>query len=118
MSELNKLTLAEARDALRAGDATSVELTDACLTEIDGAGALNAFAPDLLIISAGFDAHARDPLANVNLSAHDFDWVTAELMSCAEKRCDNRVVGLLEGGYDLQGLAESCAAHVKRLMTG
>ncbi|EFL88859.1 histone deacetylase family protein [Ahrensia sp. R2A130] len=80
--------------------------------------ALNAFAPDLIIISAGFDAHARDPLANVNLSAHDFDWVTAELMSSAERHCSNRVVALLEGGYDLQGLAESCAAHVKRLMNG
>ena len=76
------------------------------------------FAPDLLMISAGFDAHFRDPLAGLNLLAEDFDWATGKLMEIAESHCDNRVVSLLEGGYDLQGLAESASAHVNRLMTG
>ncbi len=76
------------------------------------------FQPDLIIISAGFDAHHRDPLAQIDLAAEDFDWATGQLMDCADKYCDNRIVSLLEGGYDLQGLAESCAAHVGRLMKG
>jgi len=79
---------------------------------------LETFAPDFLMISAGFDAHYRDPLAGLNLIDDDFDWVTGKLMEISGKHCDNRLVSLLEGGYDLQGLAESASAHVKRLMNG
>ncbi|GAB5508340.1 MAG: histone deacetylase family protein [Rhizobiaceae bacterium] len=80
--------------------------------------AIDAFKPDLIIISAGFDAHHRDPLAEVNLVEDDFDWATGELMERAGQFCSNRLVSLLEGGYDLQGLATSTAAHVSRLMKG
>lgn len=76
------------------------------------------FRPDLIIISAGFDAHHRDPLAQINLVADDFDWATAKLMELSEKSANNRVVSLLEGGYDLEGLAESAATHIYRLMRG
>jgi acetoin utilization deacetylase AcuC-like enzyme len=80
--------------------------------------ALKEFKPDLVIISAGFDAHHRDPLGNLKLTEADFDWATAELMEIADRYAHGRLVSLLEGGYDLQGLATSTAAHVKRLMTG
>ncbi|NKB52921.1 MAG: histone deacetylase family protein [Rhizobiaceae bacterium] len=80
--------------------------------------ALDNFQPDLLIISAGFDAHHRDPLANINLEEDDFDWATGKLMDSAARYSDNRLVSLLEGGYDLKGLADSCATHVRRLMSG
>ena len=76
------------------------------------------FRPDLIIISAGFDAHHRDPLAQINLVADDFDWATGRLMDLSEKSANNRVVSLLEGGYDLEGLAESAATHIFRLMRG
>ena len=79
---------------------------------------LEAFAPDLVIISAGFDAHHRDPLAGLNLTEADFGEATAALMDVAERHCGGRLVSLLEGGYDLEGLALSTAVHVKRLMTG
>jgi acetoin utilization deacetylase AcuC-like enzyme len=77
---------------------------------------LENFAPDLVVISAGFDAHWRDPLANLNLVEADFAWATQKLMGLAEKRCDGRVVSVLEGGYDLDGLSKSVAAHVTALM--
>lgn len=77
---------------------------------------LEAFAPDLIIISAGFDAHWRDPLANLRLEAEDFAWATHKVMEAARRHCGGKVVSLLEGGYDLQGLAESVAAHVSTLM--
>ena len=80
--------------------------------------AVEGFKPDLVMISAGFDAHYRDPLAGLNLVADDFDWATANLMEIADQHCEGRLVSLLEGGYDLQGLAESATAHVNRLMTG
>jgi acetoin utilization deacetylase AcuC-like enzyme len=80
--------------------------------------ALDAFSPDLIIISAGFDAHHRDPLAEINLEEDDFDWATGKLMDRAGKFASNRLVSLLEGGYDLQGLSLSAAAHVRRLMRG
>ncbi len=73
-------------------------------------------APDLILISAGFDAHRRDPLANLRLEAEDFAWATAELMKLAESLCGGRIVSLLEGGYDLEGLSQSVAAHVETLM--
>jgi acetoin utilization deacetylase AcuC-like enzyme len=77
---------------------------------------LQKFAPELIIISAGFDAHRRDPLANINLDAEDFGWVTRKLMDVAHSSAGGRVVSVLEGGYDLQGLKESVAAHVTALM--
>jgi acetoin utilization deacetylase AcuC-like enzyme len=80
--------------------------------------ALEDARPDLIIISAGFDAHHRDPLAQINLEADDFDWATAQLMELAERHAGHRIVSILEGGYDLVGLAESGAAHVQRLMKG
>ncbi len=80
--------------------------------------ALRNFRPDLIIISAGFDAHYRDPLAQINLVADDFDWITGQLMEIAADFCQNRIVSLLEGGYDLEGLAESAGLHIARLMKG
>lgn len=80
--------------------------------------ALEEAHADLIIISAGFDAHHRDPLAEINLTADDFDWATGKVMEIAGRTADNRVVSLLEGGYDLVGLAESAAAHVMRLQRG
>ncbi|MBK1657682.1 histone deacetylase family protein [Paracraurococcus ruber] len=78
--------------------------------------AVQAFAPDLVVISAGFDAHARDPLAQLRVREPDFAWLTAELCAIAEKHCRGKVVSLLEGGYDLDALAHSTAAHVRVLM--
>lgn len=80
--------------------------------------AIGNFSPDLIIISAGFDAHHRDPLAQINLVADDFDWATGKLMDMAGDFAGNRLVSILEGGYDLQGLAESAGAHIYRLMKG
>jgi acetoin utilization deacetylase AcuC-like enzyme len=77
---------------------------------------LTKFAPELIVISAGFDAHRRDPLANINLDAEDFGWVTRKLLDVACSSAGGRVVSVLEGGYDLQGLKESVAAHVTALM--
>ena len=78
--------------------------------------AICAFAPDLIIISAGFDAHWRDPLAQINLSEEDFVHATLTLMEAADRHCGGRIVSLLEGGYDLVGLAGSAAMHVATLM--
>jgi acetoin utilization deacetylase AcuC-like enzyme len=78
--------------------------------------ALRAFEPEFLIISAGFDAHRDDPLANLELDEDDFVWVTTELKRVAGDRCAGRIVSVLEGGYDLDALAASCAAHVRVLM--
>lgn len=79
---------------------------------------LRVFKPELLIISAGFDAHTRDPLANLNLVEADYTWVTKKLMDVADDSAQGRIVSMLEGGYDLQGLAYSTAAHVTALMRG
>lgn len=76
---------------------------------------VDAFAPQLLIISAGFDAHAADPLAGMELQTEDFAWVTGRLCDLAAKHCDGRVVSSLEGGYDLAALGASAAAHVRIL---
>lgn len=78
--------------------------------------ALEEFEPELLLVSAGFDAHALDPLAQLELGADDFAWVTRELLAVAERTCGGRVVSALEGGYDMTGLAEGCSAHVRELM--
>jgi len=80
--------------------------------------ALDAFHPDLILISAGFDAHMQDPLANLWLEEEDFAWATRQIMAIADKRCAGRVVSALEGGYDLMALAASVQAHVKALMGG
>jgi acetoin utilization deacetylase AcuC-like enzyme len=77
---------------------------------------LQKFSPELIIVSAGFDAHYRDPLASLNLRAEDFGWVTRKLMDVADASAGGRIVSVLEGGYDLQGLQESVAAHVTALM--
>ncbi len=79
---------------------------------------LRDFKPDLVVISAGFDAHTRDPLANLNLLEADFAWATQKLMEIADASAQGRVVSVLEGGYDLEGLAGSVAAHVTALMRG
>jgi acetoin utilization deacetylase AcuC-like enzyme len=78
--------------------------------------AIDAHAPQLILISAGFDAHARDPLANLNLTEADFAWATRELCALADRHARGRVVSTLEGGYDLTALAASVAAHVRVLM--
>lgn len=78
--------------------------------------ALDRFAPQLLIISAGFDAHKADPLAQLRLEAADFGWITSRLMAVAATHCQGRIVSLLEGGYDLDALAASAARHVRTLM--
>lgn len=77
---------------------------------------IDAFCPDLIVISAGFDAHRRDPLGGLNLVEADFAWATARLMEIAERHAKNRIVSVLEGGYDLEGLARSAATHVETLM--
>jgi acetoin utilization deacetylase AcuC-like enzyme len=77
--------------------------------------ALDAFAPDLVLVSAGFDAHARDPLAEQTLEAADFAWATRAVLEVARRHGRGRVVSTLEGGYDLRGLAESAVAHVRAL---
>ena len=78
--------------------------------------ALRRFDPQLIIISAGFDAHTSDPLAQLNLTDDDYRWVTAELMKIADACCEGRIVSVLEGGYSLAALASSTAVHVKTLM--
>ncbi|MCF8469491.1 MAG: histone deacetylase family protein, partial [Parvibaculum sp.] len=77
---------------------------------------LEQFRPDFIFISAGFDAHMADPLANMRLTDEDYGWVTAELVKTAGRLCGGRVVSALEGGYDLKALAASVKAHVKALM--
>ncbi len=79
---------------------------------------LNLFEPGLVIISAGFDAHQRDPLGSLQLTEEDFAWATLKIMEVAETHCESRVVSVLEGGYDLQGLAASVAVHIQTLMHG
>jgi acetoin utilization deacetylase AcuC-like enzyme len=78
--------------------------------------ALEAFAPELIFISAGFDGHRLDPLANLRLTESDFAWVTGEICRLANRTSSGRIVSSLEGGYDLQALAMSAAAHVAALM--
>ena len=74
------------------------------------------FAPELLIISAGFDAHAADPLAQLRLHEQDYAWVTDALLAVADRACPGRVVSVLEGGYNLNALAASAAVHMRSLM--
>ena len=100
---------------LRAGDGSDTfreAFETAVLPRVD------AFQPDLVIISAGFDAHWRDPLANINLVESDFAWATQKLMAIADRRAEGRLVSILEGGYDLEALSKSTASHVLALMRG
>ena len=77
---------------------------------------LETFDPQLLIVSAGFDAHAEDPLANLRLTTEDFAWITERLTAAAARHCRGRLVSVLEGGYDLAALADSASAHLRGLM--
>lgn len=77
--------------------------------------ALNAFQPQLLLVSAGFDADARDPLADLTLETADFEWITCELRALADRHGEGRLVSNLEGGYDLDALREGVVAHVQAL---
>ncbi|WP_110350240.1 histone deacetylase family protein [Methylobacterium sp. B4] len=77
---------------------------------------LEAFAPDLIVISAGFDAHKLDPLGNIQLDEADFGWATRKLMEVADRHAGGRIVSILEGGYSLDGLGRSVAAHMDALM--
>jgi len=78
--------------------------------------ALEEFEPDLIVISAGFDGHARDPLANICLEEEDFEWITANLVEIAGQYCNGRIVSSLEGGYDLEALSSSVTAHLAALI--
>ena len=78
--------------------------------------AVDTFAPELVIVSAGFDAHRRDPLAQLDVETEDFVWLTEELLAIARRHSSGRLVSVLEGGYDLAALAESVSAHVRSLM--
>ena len=95
-----------------------VSLKNLAHAEREANAILKDFRPDLIVISAGFDAHWRDPLADINLREADFAWATSRLMEIAERRCGGRIVSVLEGGYDLQALTLSTAAHVGALMGG
>lgn len=77
--------------------------------------AIEAFAPDLILISAGFDAAPWDPLAHQSLEAEDFAWATRAVLEIARSCCGGKVVSSLEGGYDLEGLGRSAVAHVQAL---
>jgi acetoin utilization deacetylase AcuC-like enzyme len=98
---------------LRAGDAGE-KFREAFQTRI--LPALHDFGPDLVIVSAGFDAHQADPLANLRLVEADYLWATEKLAEMAGRHCRGRIVSMLEGGYDLNALARSVAVHVKALM--
>ena len=84
--------------------------------ERTGLPALHDFAPELLIVSAGFDAHRADPLAELLLETEDFGWMTDQLLAVADQHTGGRLVSVMEGGYDLRALAASAALHVRRLM--
>jgi acetoin utilization deacetylase AcuC-like enzyme len=79
---------------------------------------IDAFQPELILISAGFDAHDADPLAELRWQTGDFNWLTREICALADRHCGGRVVSVLEGGYDLDALADCAAAHVTALMAG
>lgn len=97
-----------------ASGAGSKEFRQAMLRQV--LPAVDRFAPDLILVSAGFDAHRADPLAGLNLTEADFAWVTEELCKLAQTHCEGRLVSCLEGGYDLAALADSVAAHVDVLI--
>lgn len=91
-------------------DAFRAAWADTILPELD------RFAPGMIIVSAGFDAHKMDPLAQLRLETADFSWITEEIVGVAERHCGGRLASVLEGGYDLDALAAATAAHVRVLM--
>jgi len=91
------------------GEAFRAAMTEVCLP------ALEAHRPEILFVSAGFDAHREDPLANLCLTESDYAWVTAELVSLAERHAQGRIVSALEGGYALSALGRSAVAHIRTL---
>lgn len=91
----------------------SLEFRNAWSTQ--GLPRLESFKPELVIISAGFDAHANDPLAQLELTDEDYGWITSEICNYANAECGGRVISILEGGYDLEALATASAAHVSAL---
>jgi acetoin utilization deacetylase AcuC-like enzyme len=93
----------------------SAEFRDAVVTP--WLPALERHAPELILISAGFDAHREDPLAGLELTESDYAWVTRELVAVADRHASGRIVSSLEGGYALSALGRSAAAHVRELMT-
>ncbi len=103
-------------NATLAPGATGAEFRDAWDRVI--LPALDAFVPELLIVSAGFDAHKADPLAQLRLETADFTWITERLLEVARRHCGGRLASLLEGGYDLDALAACSAAHVRALLHG
>jgi acetoin utilization deacetylase AcuC-like enzyme len=92
------------------GDAFRAAMSNAILP------AMQSFNPDFIFISAGFDAHKSDPLAQLELTENDFGWATARICELAKNACEGRVVSTLEGGYDLDALGRSAATHVRALM--
>lgn len=78
--------------------------------------ALEQHKPDLILVSAGFDAHQADPLAALNLQEQDFDWITRQIVDVANRHSNGRIVSTLEGGYDLDALAQSASTHIKALL--
>jgi acetoin utilization deacetylase AcuC-like enzyme len=91
------------------GEAFRAAMTEVCLP------ALDAHRPEIIFISAGFDAHRDDPLANLQLTEADYAWVTRELVAIAERHAGGRIVSTLEGGYDLSALGRSATEHVRAL---
>ncbi len=109
-------------DETGAGNIVNVPLASGSGSELFRRGiekailpALEKFEPDLIVISAGFDGHAKDPLANIQLEEEDFEWVTANLVNIAGEYCNGRIVSSLEGGYDLAALSNSVTAHLSAL---
>ncbi|MCK5664357.1 MAG: histone deacetylase family protein, partial [Thiotrichaceae bacterium] len=78
--------------------------------------ALKQFNPDLILLSAGFDAHKDDPLSSIQLTQDDYQWLTQEIVSIANSCCDGKIISVLEGGYNLDALADSVSAHIAVLM--
>ncbi|MOA52435.1 Histone deacetylase-like amidohydrolase [compost metagenome] len=79
---------------------------------------LEEFKPEMIFISAGFDAHREDDMASLALTEADYEWVTRKLLQLAATHCEGRIVSVLEGGYDLSALGRSAAAHIKVLSDG
>jgi acetoin utilization deacetylase AcuC-like enzyme len=84
--------------------------------EVQGLPALARFDPDLVVVSAGFDAHQRDPLGQLQLQDEDYEWITRQIRAIAETACNGRLVSILEGGYDLEALASAALAHTSALV--
>jgi acetoin utilization deacetylase AcuC-like enzyme len=77
--------------------------------------AINDYRPEMILVSAGFDAHQDDPLGSINLSTEHYQWMTEALMDCANQHCGNRILSVLEGGYHLDALAHSVSTHIGTL---